>query len=88
MNTSAGAASISGSSSAPPAIYEEYFEYIFPDSEEKPAHLKLLDLAQKWKAKQKQQATSEESKLVISEESSVSERVVNNNDNDDNAIEI
>jgi crooked neck len=88
MNTSAGAASISGSSSAPPAIYEEYFEYIFPDSEEKPAHLKLLDLAQKWKAKQKQKATSEESKLVISEESSVSERVVDNNDNDDNAIEI
>ena len=31
-------------------------EYVFPDSEEKPAHLKLLELAQAWKAKQKQQA--------------------------------
>jgi crooked neck len=89
MNTSAGAASISGSSTAP-AIYEEYFEYIFPDSEEKPAHLKLLDLAQKWKAKQKQQATIEESKLVISEESSVSQGVVDKNVDviDENAIEI
>jgi crooked neck len=32
-----------------PVGSEEYWDYIFPDDESKPAHLKLLELAQKWK---------------------------------------
>jgi crooked neck len=31
--------------------YEEVYDYIFPDDEAKPQALKLLELAQKWKAK-------------------------------------
>lgn len=32
-----------------PVAFEEYWDYIFPDDESKPAHLKLLELAHKWK---------------------------------------
>ena len=67
--------SSSSSSTANVAIFEEYVDYVFPDAEEKPAHLKLLELAQAWKAKQKGQE-KEEKKEVINQE------------DDENAIEI
>jgi hypothetical protein len=30
--------------------WEEYYDYLFPDDDVKPAHMKLLEMAQKWKA--------------------------------------
>ncbi|KAI8371517.1 uncharacterized protein BYT42DRAFT_616603 [Radiomyces spectabilis] len=35
-------------------IWEEYFDYIFPDDEVQSKNLKLLEMAQAWQAKQKQ----------------------------------
>lgn len=32
--------------------WEEYYDYIFPDEADAAPHLKLLELARKWKAKQ------------------------------------
>ena len=34
----------------PTGAWEEYYDYVFPDDEAKPASLKLLELAQRWKA--------------------------------------
>lgn len=31
--------------------WEEYYDYQFPDDETKPANLKILEMAQKWKKK-------------------------------------
>jgi tetratricopeptide (TPR) repeat protein len=39
-----------GDEAGPVVSYEEYKDYIFPDDDNKPAALKLLDLAQRWKA--------------------------------------
>jgi len=80
--------SSSSTSSSGVTIFEEYVEYVFPDSEEKPAHLKLLELAQAWKAKQKQQAvvalSEKTEKGGLEEVGSESKKGIE----DENAIEI
>jgi crooked neck len=46
---------------------EEYVVYVFPDDEVKPAHLKLLEMAQKWKQQQQQMQASADDLQVSGE---------------------
>ena len=43
---------------------EEYVVYVFPDDEVKPAHLKLLEMAQKWKQQQQTQSQQQQVSAV------------------------